>query len=408
MFTAIETIPREELELRWARCRTMLEAYAPEAEGLLAFSRVNLYYLTGHLANGLFWLPKNGEPVLLCRKGIERARLESSVAHIAEYRSYKDIKGLLAEAGSPLGRTVGVQMDGLPWSFGLKLQETLNGETRLVPADFALTMARAKKTEWELVKMRLCGARHHKALYELLPGMIRPGMSEREVSHKAWEAFFSLGHGGPLRMGNFGEECFLGHVSAGDSGNYPSVFNGPVGIRGEHPAVPFMGYAGQLWQTGQPLACDIGFCLEGYVTDKTQCYWAGPKGSIPEDVRRGHDFCVEMQAWLAQRMVPGVLPQDLYNQVMEESERRGMGEGFMSLGKNKVMFLGHGIGLVIDEFPAIADRIKTPLEEGMVFALEPKFGVPGLGMVGVENTFEVTASGARCITGTDYDILCVE
>ncbi|MBU1001170.1 MAG: Xaa-Pro peptidase family protein [Proteobacteria bacterium] len=408
MFTAIETIPREELELRWARCRAMLETHAPEADGLLAFSRVNLYYLTGHLANGLFWLPKNGEPVLLCRKGIERARLESSVTHIAEYRSYKDVKGLLAEAGSPLGKTVGVQMDGLPWSFGLKLQETLNGETRLVPADFALTMARVKKTEWELVKMRLCGARHHKALYELLPGMIHPGMSEREISHKAWEAFFSLGHGGPLRMGNFGEECFLGHVSAGDSGNYPSVFNGPVGIRGEHPAVPFMGYAGQLWKMGEPLACDIGFCLEGYVTDKTQSYWAGPKTSIPDDVRRGHDFCVEMQAWLAERMLPGVLPQDLYNQVMEEAARRGMGEGFMSLGKNKVVFLGHGIGLVIDEFPAIADRIKTPLEEGMVFALEPKFGVPGLGMVGVENTFEVTAAGAKCITGSAYDILCIE
>ena len=66
------------------------------------------------------------------------------------------------------------------------------------------------------------------------------------------------------------------------------------------------------------------------------------------------------------------------------------------------------IGLVIDEFPAIADRIKTPLEEGMVFALEPKFGVPGLGMVGVENTFEVTAAGAKCISGHEYNILCIE
>ncbi|BBD08298.1 M24 family metallopeptidase [Desulfovibrio ferrophilus] len=408
MFTAIETIPREELELRWARCRAMLETHAPEAEGLLAFSRVNLYYLTGHLANGLFWLPKSGEPVLLCRKGIERARLESSVPHIVEFRSYKDIKGLLADVGSPLGKIIGVQMDGLPWSFGVKLEQTLNGDCRIVPADFVLTMTRAKKTEWELAKLRLCGERHHKALYEMLPEMIRPGMSEREVSHKSWEAFFALGHSGPLRMGNFGEECFLGHVSAGDSGNYPSVFNGPVGIRGEHPAVPFMGYAGKIWNAGEPLTCDIGFCLEGYVTDKTQCYWAGPATSISDEVRRGHDFCVEIQAWLAERMLPGAIPEDLYNQVMEESTRRGMTEGFMSLGKNKVVFLGHGIGLVIDEFPAIANKIKTPLEEGMVFALEPKFGVPGLGMVGVENTFEVTASGAKCISGHDYDILCIE
>jgi Xaa-Pro aminopeptidase len=73
-----------------------------------------------------------------------------------------------------------------------------------------------------------------------------------------------------------------------------------------------------------------------------------------------------------------------------------------------VRFLGHGIGLVIDEFPAIAARIKTPQEEGMVMAQEPKFALPGLGMVGVENTFEVTPGGARCITGDAFGLVCVE
>ncbi len=408
MFTAIETMPRPELELRWARCRAMMETFAPEADGLLAFSRVNLYYLTGHLANGLFWLPKEGEPVLLCRKGIERARLESTVSCIEEFRSYRDVKGLLADAGSPMGKTIAVQMDGLPWSFGTKLEQALNGDVSFVAADTILAMTRAKKTEWELKKLRLCGARHHASLYDILPERLHPGMNEREVSHAAWDVFFSLGHSGPLRMGNFGEECFLGHVAAGDSGNYPSVFNGPVGIRGEHPAVPFMGNAGIIWGQDSPLVCDIGFCLEGYVTDKTQVYWSGAESSIPDDVRRGHEFCVEMQARTAERMKPGVILEDLYNDVVAEAKRRGLDEGFMSLGKNKVIFLGHGIGLVIDEFPPIANKIKVELEEGMVFALEPKFGLPGLGMVGVENTFEVTSDGAKCITGEDYEIVCVE
>jgi len=197
-------------------------------------------------------------------------------------------------------------------------------------------------------------------------------------------------------------------VAAGDSANYPSVFNGPVGLRGEHPAVPFMGNAGKLWNLGEPLACDIGFCLEGYVTDKTQVYWAGPQSSVPDAARVGHDFCVEVQQLLADNMVPGALPDDLYRQIMELTAARGLEEGFMALGGNKVSFLGHGIGLVIDEFPAIAAKIKVPLEEGMTLALEPKFGIPGLGMVGVENTFEVTASGAVCITGDEFELVCVE
>jgi Xaa-Pro dipeptidase len=169
-----------------------------------------------------------------------------------------------------------------------------------------------------------------------------------------------------------------------------------------------MGYAGKVWKAGEPLCCDIGFCLEGYVTDKTQVYWAGGEASIPDEARRGHDFCIEVQQRLAGRMVPGVVPSELYADVMDLARGRGMARGFMSLGRNKVNFLGHGIGLVVDEFPAIAAKIDVPLEEGMVFALEPKYGVEGLGMVGVENTFEVTATGAKCISGDDFGIVCVE
>ncbi|MDO9631157.1 MAG: M24 family metallopeptidase, partial [Humidesulfovibrio sp.] len=254
----------------------------------------------------------------------------------------------------------------------------------------------------------LCGERHHMGLYDILPKLIRPGMSEREIAHLAWGVFFELGHQGVLRMSAFGEEAFLGHVSAGDSGNYPSSFNGPLGLRGEHPAAPVMGYAGHLWQPGHPLGLDIGFQLEGYHTDKTQTYWAGKAGSIPVEVASAHSFCVDVQAWLAENLRPGALVSELYAHCAAWAVKAGFGEGFMGLGENKVPFLGHGIGLAIDGYPAIAKGFDRPVERGQVFALEPKHGIPGLGMVGVENTFEVTDSGAVCITGDRYDMVCVE
>jgi len=255
--------------------------------------------------------------------------------------------------------------------------------------------------------MRLSGARHHQALYDVMPGRIKPGQTERELSVTAWDVLLSLGHQGHMRMNAFGEEVFMGHVSAGDSGNYPSVFNGPLGLRGEHPAIPFMGYAGKVWKAGEPLAMDIGFTLEGYCTDKTQIYFAGSAAKIPDAVRAGHDFCVEVQDYVARNLRPGSIPSEIYAHCLAWAKRAGFDDGFMALGANKVSFLGHGIGLTIDGYPVIAGGFDEPFESGMVMAVEPKFGIPGVGMVGVENTFEVTDAGGVCLTGDVYDIVCM-
>ena len=208
-------------------------------------------------------------------------------------------------------------------------------------------------------------------------------------------------------MQAYGEEIFLGHVAAGDSGNYPSGFNGPLGLRGEHPASAFMGNANKVWQMGEPLMLDIGFQLDGYHTDKTQAYFAGPEATKTDEIRMAHDFCIELQEWMCATAKPGVTPEELYVHCIEQADKRGFGEGFMGLDENQVPFVGHGIGLTIDEFPPIAKGFNQPLEQGMVIALEPKQGIRGVAMVGVENTFEITQDGCRCITGDTYDMTTI-
>lgn len=76
----------------------------------------------------------------------------------------------------------------------------------------------------------------------------------------------------------------------------------------------------------------------------------------------------------------------------------------MGLGHNKVNFVGHGIGLAIDKHPVLANGFDLPLEEDMTVILEPKIGLPGIGMVGTENTFEVTPEGGKASTGNRYEI----
>lgn len=406
MFEALERLPIEEMRDRQAKCRSALAATAPRAGGLLVFSRLAIYYLTGSWANGVLWLPLNGEAVLCCRKGRKRAELESPLTHIVSFRSFGDLAGLCEQAGSPLAPVCAAEQSGLSWNLAELLAARLPGVS-FVAGDAALAVAQARKSEWELAKIRLCGARHAKGLMELLPAAIAPGMSEREIARKCWDAFFDLGHQGMLRMSG-GDEIFLGHIAAGDSGNYPSVFNGPVGLRGEHPAIPFSGYAGTVWKKGGVLTIDNGFSLEGYATDKTQVYFAGKASEIPDAVKRGHDLCARVQQALAERLRPGAVPSELYALALSMAEAAGLTEGFMGLGENKVRFLGHGIGLTIDGWPVLAKGFDAPLTAGMTLALEPKYGIPGVGMVGVENTFEVTAAGGKCLTGDTYDIICVD
>jgi Xaa-Pro dipeptidase len=407
MFIAGELLPDEERLARQARCRRLLAERVPEAGGMMLFSRLNIYYLTGTYANGLFWLPMEGEALLLVRKGLERCRLESPGTNAASFRSYSDIAGLCAKAASPLSPVAAAEMSALPWSLGTMLQARLPG-VRFVSDEQIMLTVRSVKSPWELAKMRICGERHHRSVYEILPGRLRPGMNEREIAHLVWQVFFEQGHCGVLRLGAYGEEAFLGHVAAGENGNYPSHYNGALGVKGEHPAAPFMGHVNSVWHKHEVLMLDLGFGFEGYSTDKTQMYWSGTRSSVPDAVRRAYELCGEVQERASCSLRPGVLPSLIWKDAYERVQATEFAEGFMGLGDNKVHFLGHGIGLVIDEQPVLAHRFDEPLQGGMTIAVEPKIGLPGIGMVGVENTFEVTPDGGKCITGNHFDMLCLD
>lgn len=407
MFESIAMLPADEMALRHAKCRDFLAKVAPEAQGLFAFSRIGIYYLTGSLGNGVFWLPLEGEPVYMARKGTERARLESPLANIVPYRSYGDIPKIFAQFGLSLPEVAAAEMGALPWSMSGMFQAKLSG-VRFVPGDMVLSRAQALKSPWELERMRLCGDRHRQAMEERLPALIKPGMSELDIAILISDLFLKMGHYGMLRMAGHGEESYVGQVSVGDSGNYPLVNNMTLGLRGMHPSAPFMGYAGRVWKPNQLLTLDVGFVVEGYNTDKTQVYWSGPKSSIPERVQKAQEACFAVLSHVAQNMKPGAVPADFWTWTLEYMEKAGFSEGFMGLGGNKAPFLGHGIGLVIDAWPVIAKGFNEPLEEGMVMAVEPKIGIPDVGLVGVENTIEVTAAGGRSLTGMEPGFLCVE
>ena len=87
-------------------------------------------------------------------------------------------------------------------------------------------------------------------------------------------------------------------------------------------------------------------------------------------------------------------------------KKAGLSQGFMG-HPQPVPFVGHGVGLELDEWPIIGEGSGHILEKGMIIALEPKFIFRGEGVVGVENTFVVGDNGMEKLGQYPDDIVIV-
>lgn len=408
MFTTDDTLLFADLFARQERCRRLLAELHPEAGGALVFSRSNIYYLSGVMCSGVFWLPLQGKPLLMVRKGLERARLDSGPdMSLASYKSYSELPKLAEANGTPLSAVLAAEQNVLSWSLSDSLKKHLP-DTRFVPGDMVFSRSRAVKTPYELALMREGGLRQARCIDTLLPQRISPGMTEREIAQALHALYFAEGNCCISRMNNFGEEMVMGEVSIGDNANHPGFYDGPLGCKGIHRSAHFLGAPDTVWVQNSLAMVDTVFCLEGYNTDTSRCYFAGARMDIPPLAQKAHDVCCAIELAVAEKLRPGVTPAALYALSVDMAAKAGFSEGFMGFGGNKVSFLGHSIGLNIDEWPVLAPRFNMPVEPGMTLALEPKIGLPGIGMLGTENTWEVTDGEARCITGGVRDIICVE
>lgn len=404
MFHPTEILPHQEKQNRIAICQSFLAHFCPDASGLLISNRVNIYYCTGTLANGYLWIPQKGAPILFVRKALERAQLESPKTTIRPFRSFSSLYQYFSELGN-IPESIAIEYGNLPYDMALRLQNKFPNTT-LVNGDQILTRTRARKSDWELQKMRQAGAIHEEAMMSYLPSILRHDMTEHEIGVKLYTFLLNNGYGGPTRLGGFGQELFIGNVTVGDHGDYPNYFNGPQGNKGIHPATPYGG-SQTPWRQGSLLTIDAGCTFHGYNTDKTTVYFAGSAHNIPEPILKAHHCCLAIERTIAENLRPGAIPSHLYAQALSMATDAGFQEGFMGYKNNQVPFLGHGIGLVVDEWPVLAHKFELPLEEEMTLAIEPKITLPGYGMVGTENTYRVTPQGGESLTGEPSELICI-
>ena len=382
-------VPEAEVAGRLAGLQAGLSARGLEAAVIV--QNADLYYFSGTVQRSFLYVPAAGEATLFVRKLAQRARLETPLANIVELGHPRELPGLVTECYGALPSRVGLELDVLPVIEYRRL-EKLFPEAAFKDIGRDIVRQRAVKSPWEVARI---GAAADIALEvcKLIPGILREGLTEVEFAGLVEARARRLGHEGIIRMRAFNQEMFYGQLLTGVSGSAASYLDTPLAGTGLSPAVA-QGVSFKPICRGEHVVFDFVPVREGYLADFTRIF---ALGELPRELRRAYDAALRIQAAVVAEARPGVTCRALYDIALLGAAEEGLAAFFMGHGAGQVRFIGHGVGLELDELPVLTTS-DLELEEGMVFALEPKFVLPGLGAIGIENTWLVTAAGLACLT----------
>lgn len=390
--------PKSEVDTRIQIFQQALEQLG--IDGALIIHHTNLFYLSGTSQSSHLFIPRSGKPILMVRKSFERACKESPIETILDVKSLKAIPDLLKEKGFSL-ETLGLELDVIPyntWQFYGKVFK----DTTFSDISEALKKIRTIKSEYEIDLLhRACGVLDQ--VFAEVPSWLREGMTEIELASLFEGGMRKRGYGGCSKMRAFNQDFFMGNVTTGASGAAPTYFDGPVGGCGLTPANNPHGAGWKTIGRGEVVYIDYTCVINGYTADGARMFVIG---DVSERLRAAHRAALDMQKELVAMIRPGTLCEDVYLKSAELAESMGLTDHFMGIGNDRVRFIGHGVGLELDEYPIFAKGVKMPLAAGMTFALEPKFVFPE-GAIGTENTYALRANGPQVLTHAPEAIIGV-
>jgi Xaa-Pro aminopeptidase len=356
-------------------------------DGALLVHPIDVYYFSGTRQNATLWVPAEGDARLFVRKSLSRAREESRVGDTVPFPSSKEFPQLFGEDV----RTVGFTFDVLP-------VQQYNYYAKLLPGrEFVDISAinrelRSVKSPWELERMRRSGAALG-AVFQQVPEFLKAGMRELDLAAEFECRLRKAGGEGYVRMRAFNQELFQGLAVSATAGD-PGFFDGPVTGRGLSAAAPH-GASTEAIAVDTPVLIDYTGVFDGYIVDMTRMFVIG---RLAPALEQAFATACTIQEWLAANLKPGAICEELFFRVLEMAEAAGLGRNFMGAPGENAKFVGHGVGLELDEFPVLAQGFKVPLQAGQTIAIEPKFVIPGQGVIGIENTFVVGEEGGVKLT----------
>lgn len=392
-------VPAEEIRGRHARLRRAMEREG--VEGFLATSKMDCYYLSGTAQDALLYLPVTGDPLLLVRRELDRARVESPL-EVRGFPSARGLPAVIRDRAGKMVRTLGLALDLLPAREYIRYAEIFPG-VRLVDGSQQIREVRRIKSPFEIGLMRRAGE-IGRVVYERAGEILEEGMSEIEFAGRLVAEAKRLGDEGLLRVRSPNYEAYSWHVLSGWTGGIVSQSDSPMGGLGLSPAFP-VGASLKTMRRREPILVDFGTCFQGYQTDETRMFSIG---RMEEKFLAAYRACREIHDLALQQTRAGADCEAIFRSTVERAVELGYKDSYLGPPGLQTRFVGHGIGLELNEPPFIAEGHAYPLEPGMTFALEPKMVFPGEGAVGIENTVLVTDDGYEILTPLSREVFEVQ
>jgi Xaa-Pro aminopeptidase len=354
---------------------------------------VNLFYMTGRIFTGYYHLPAERQPFCFVKRPNNM-----SGEQIVQIRKPEQIAEYLQSAGIALPRKLLLETDEIPYNECIRLQ-ALFQMPEIGNATTLMRQVREIKTPWEIAQLRISAQKHAEA-YAKIPSCFRQGMTDIEFQIEIERQMRLNGSIGVFHTFGSNMNVFMGSVLAGSNAEAVSPFDFALGGNGLTPFCPF-GANGTLLEQGITVMIDMAGNFTPYMTDMTRVYAVG---KLPDIAYRAHRVALDIQEEFMQVARPGFPCAELYQKALVRVDKEGLTGYFMGTGQ-QAKFIGHGIGLQINELPVFSSRSKEVLLPGMTFALEPKFVIPGTGAVGIENSLLVTETGIEKLTLFEEEII---
>jgi Xaa-Pro dipeptidase len=390
----MSTAGAHEQTARLARFQETLRSRG--LDGAVLVQATDVFYFSGTRQNAALWVPAGAAPVLLVRKSHQRAREESPLADVRPFPPSRELPAVVAPA-----RRVGFTFDVVPVAVQQLYARALPG-IEMVDVSAAIREQRSVKSPAEVEQIRetaalMCGA------FREIPTFLRAGTSEISLAAELEYRMRKAGNEGAPRLRGFNQELCSGLAVAGATAASPGCFDGPVTGRGLSAAAP-VGASHAVVERDAAVLFDYTAMKAGYIADMTR---VAVCGRLDRALERAFAVALTIQEEVAGALRPGGIPSAIWTRARAIAADAGLGEQFMGPPGAQARFVGHGVGLELDELPVLAPGFDAPLVSGQTIAVEPKFVLPGLGAVGIENTWAVSEGGGVRLTELDDAVIVV-
>ena len=356
------------------------------ADALLIADNTNIYYLCGAVFRGYVYVPVQGRCIMFVIRPVD---LQGD--DLIYVRKLEQIPAELERLGLSVPSCLGLELDDLSYSDVERLRSAMSPRG-VCNASTVMRRARMVKTDAEVRLIHEDGMKQA-AAYRKIPRIYKEEMTDVEFQIEVERLLRLEGCLGYYRTSGRLMEINMGSVLNGDNADNPTPYDFAVGGGGVDLSLP-VGADGRTMRPGTAVMVDMCGNFNGYQSDMTRVWSIGP---VSDFAFKCHECSRKILRELEKMALPGVPVANLYHRAMEIVEAEGLANHFMG-HVQKAPFIGHGVGIQLNELPVITPRSKDVLAENMVIAIEPKFVVPKVGAVGVENTYRVTPSGLECLT----------